>query len=123
MERRKDVGKEEKTSSHSRITASFKVGAVALAFLVIGYQSALFIRSAAVARLASHRDAPDTVFVIDEDLARRVLDGGVPARDASSDIPGAAEDLPGARGGAAGGGRGSGKFGIAKTGGCWYRPA
>ena len=70
------MGKEEKTSSHSRISASFKAGAIALAFLVIGYQSALFIRSAAVARLASHRDAPDTVFVIDESLAERLISDG-----------------------------------------------
>ena len=76
MKRRENVGKEEKTSSHSRITASFKAGAIALAFLVIGYQSALFIRSAAVARLVSHRDAADTVFVIDESLARRVISEG-----------------------------------------------
>ena len=73
MKRRENVGKEEKTSSHSRITTSFKAGAIALAFLIIGYQSALFIRSAAVARLVSHRDAPDTVFVIDESLARRLI--------------------------------------------------
>ena len=78
MKRRADVGKEEKTSSHSRITASFKAGAIALAFLVIGYQSALFIRSAAVARLVSHRDVPDTVFVIDDDhklSVSEILDG------------------------------------------------
>jgi len=67
------VEKETKASPRSRITASFKVGAIALAFLVIGYQSALFVRSAAVARLVSHRDAPDTVFVIDESLARRLI--------------------------------------------------
>ena len=73
MKGRKEAGKEEKNSTHSRIPATFKVGAVALAFLVIGYQAALFIRSAAVARLVSHRDAPDTVFVVDEGLARRVL--------------------------------------------------
>jgi DNA uptake protein ComE-like DNA-binding protein len=78
MKRRKDVGKEEKTSSQSRISATFKVGAVALAFLVIGYQAALFIRSAAVTRLVSNRDAPDTVFVVDEALARRILDEAVP---------------------------------------------
>jgi DNA uptake protein ComE-like DNA-binding protein len=72
------VGKEEKTSSQSRIPATFKVGAVALAFLVIGYQAALFIRSAAVTRLVSNRDAPDTVFVVDEALARRVLAEAVP---------------------------------------------
>ncbi|MBR4228444.1 MAG: helix-hairpin-helix domain-containing protein [Bacteroidales bacterium] len=86
MKRRADVGKEEKTSSHSRITASFKAGAIALAFLVIGYQSALFIRSAAVARLVSHRDAPDTVFVIDESLARRLIseDSAQPSSSTSS---------------------------------------
>lgn len=80
------MGKEEKTSSHSRITASFKAGAIALAFLVIGYQSALFIRSAAVARLVSHRDAPDTVFVIDESLARRLIseDSAQPSSSTSS---------------------------------------
>ena len=76
--RSKDVAREEKTSTRNRISASFKVGAVALAFLVIGYQAALFIRSAAVTRLVSHRDAPDTVFVIDEALARRVLGDGLP---------------------------------------------
>jgi DNA uptake protein ComE-like DNA-binding protein len=83
------VGKEEKTSSHSRITASFKAGAIALAFLVIGYQSALFIRSAAVARLVSHRDAPDTVFVIDESLARRLIseDSAQPSSSTSSPPP------------------------------------
>jgi DNA uptake protein ComE-like DNA-binding protein len=89
MKRRADVGKEEKTSSHSRITASFKAGAIALAFLVIGYQSALFIRSAAVARLVSHRDAPDTVFVIDESLARRLIseDSAQPSSSTSSPPP------------------------------------
>ncbi len=83
------MGKEEKTSSHSRITASFKAGAIALAFLVIGYQSALFIRSAAVARLVSHRDAPDTVFVIDESLARRLIseDSAQPSSSTSSPPP------------------------------------
>lgn len=84
------MGKEEKTSSHSKITASFKAGAIALAFLVIGYQSALFIRSAAVARLVSHRDAPDTVFVIDESLARRLIseDSAQPSSSTSSPPPG-----------------------------------
>lgn len=62
----------EKKSSH-RLSASFKVGAIALAFLIIGYQVALFVHSAAVTRLVSHRDAPDTVFVVDEALARKVL--------------------------------------------------
>ena len=69
-------GKKEKTSNH-RISASFKVGAIALAFLIIGYQAALFIHNAAVTHIVSHRDAPDTVFVLDEGLARRVLEDNV----------------------------------------------
>lgn len=85
MKRRENAEREEKTSSRNRITASFKVGAVALAFLTIGFQSALFIRRAAVLRIASHRDAPDTVYVVDDDVARRVLgDAGVDV--AHSDI-------------------------------------
>ena len=80
MKRRENAAREEKTSSRNRISASFKVGAVALAFLTIGFQSALFIRRAAVLRIASHRDAPDTVYVVDDDVARRLLgDGAVNA--------------------------------------------
>ena len=76
MKRRENAAREEKTSSRNRISASFKVGAVALAFLTIGFQSALFIRRAAVLRIASHRDAPDTVYVVEDDVARRLLGDG-----------------------------------------------
>ena len=109
MKRRKDVEREENASTHNRVSATFKVGAIALAFLVIGYQAALFIRSASVARLVSHRDAPDTVFVMDEGLARRVLDGVAQPLD-EPDNPDATPS-PGeptgreAHGGAGGGGR------------------
>ncbi len=51
----------------------FKVGAIALAFLVIGYQSALFLHRAATLRIESLRDTPDTVYVVDETLAARLL--------------------------------------------------
>ena len=44
-------------------SAAFKVGAIALAFLIIGYQAALFVGRAARLRLEAHRDRPDTVFV------------------------------------------------------------
>lgn len=44
--------------------ASFKVGAIALAFLVIGYQTALFVSRAARLRLEANRDRPDTVYVL-----------------------------------------------------------
>ncbi|MBO4263168.1 MAG: helix-hairpin-helix domain-containing protein [Bacteroidales bacterium] len=51
----------------------FKVGAISLAFLIIGYQAALFIHRTSVLRIEAMRDCPDTVFVVDEALARRVL--------------------------------------------------
>ena len=51
----------------------FKVGAIALAFLIIGYQSALFLHRAATLRIESLRDTPDTVYVVDETLAARLL--------------------------------------------------
>ena len=44
--------------------ATFKVGAIALAFLVIGYQAALFMSRAARLRLEANRDRPDTIFVV-----------------------------------------------------------
>ena len=105
MKRRENAAKEEKTSSRNRIGASFKVGAVALAFLTIGFQSALFIRRAAVLRIASHRDAPDTVYVVDDAVARRVLGDG--AVDATAP-PGSevAEPVGGGQTAYAGGGRG-----------------
>lgn len=45
------------------LSVSFKAGAVALAFLIIGYQVALFVRQASVSRIVANRDCPDTVFV------------------------------------------------------------
>jgi len=75
------MGQTHKDASERRgPSASFKVGAIALAFLVIGYQVALFVHRAAVARVVSLRDAPDTVFVMDEALARRLLsENGTPS--------------------------------------------
>lgn len=46
-----------------RPSASFVVGAVALLFLIVGYQAALFIHKASVARIIANHDKPDTVFV------------------------------------------------------------
>ena len=108
MKRRKNVEREENASTHNRVSATFKVGAIALAFLVIGYQAALFIRSASVARLVSHRDAPDTVFVVDEGLARRVLDGVAQPLDESDNpdaTPSPGEPTGQEAHGGAGGGR------------------
>ena len=51
-------------------SASFVAGSIALLFLIIGYQSALFIRKAAVTRLIANHDHPDTVYLC--------LDGSAP---------------------------------------------
>ena len=51
-----------------RPSASFVVGAVALLFLIMGYQSALFIRKASVARIVANHDHPDTVYVFDDSV-------------------------------------------------------
>lgn len=49
-----------------KVSRSFVVGVIALVFLMIGYQTALFIHNAAVVRIAANRDHPDTVFVYAE---------------------------------------------------------
>ena len=48
------------------ISRSGVVGIVALVFLIVGYQTALFVHSAAVAKIAANRDEPDTVYIYDE---------------------------------------------------------
>ncbi len=45
------------------LKSSFVVGSIALVFLIVGYQTAVFVHSAAVAKIAADRDCPDTVFV------------------------------------------------------------
>ena len=66
-----EEGKDRKKGSS--LPGSFTVGAIALVFLIIGYQAAVFIHHAATVRLAANRDRPDTVYVIDSALARRLL--------------------------------------------------
>ena len=51
----------------SGMSESFVVGVIALVFLIVGYQTALFIHNAAVVRIAANRDDPDTVYVFDND--------------------------------------------------------
>lgn len=53
----------ENSDGGKKPPASFIVGAIALVFLIVGYQSALFIRKAAVTRIISNHDNPDTVFI------------------------------------------------------------
>ena len=55
-----EEGKRQKT-----LKSSFTTGAVALVFLIIGFETALFIHKAAVTRLVADRDHPDTVYVVE----------------------------------------------------------
>lgn len=48
-----------------RVSASFVTGSIALAFLIIGYQTALFVHRAATLKILSGATAPDTVFVFE----------------------------------------------------------
>lgn len=57
-------------------TSSFVTGAIALVFLIIGYEVALFVHKAAVLRIAANQDHPDTVYVVDRALARELLGSG-----------------------------------------------
>lgn len=58
-----EEGKIKSRKKTDGLSASFVTGAVALIFLIIGYQAALFIHRAAVLRIESLRDHPDTVYV------------------------------------------------------------
>lgn len=52
-----------KEKKEIRVSGSFAMGVIALVFLIIGYQTALFVHSAAVTRIAANRDQPDTVII------------------------------------------------------------
>lgn len=54
-----------KKNEDKRPSESFILGVVALVFLLIGYQTAMFIYRSAVTKIAANRDEPDTVYVYD----------------------------------------------------------
>lgn len=72
----------------------FKTGAIALAFLIVGYQVAIFVQRAAQRRIVANRDRPDTVYVVDRALAEEVL-----GRRAEDGIGGAGAEAGGAEAG------------------------
>ena len=80
-----------------RPSATFRVGAIALVFLIIGYQLALFVYKASVTAVVAHRDRPDTVYVVDPALARRLLSDAEMAGQAGHDTLAAGPDtvIPG----------------------------
>lgn len=89
--------KKEKNESggagqRGRVSASFVTGAIALVFLVLGYQTAVFVHRAAVAKIIADRDCPDTVYVIDRSLAESILSsagaGACPAGEPDAGSPG-----------------------------------
>ena len=55
-----EEGKRQKT-----LSSSFTTGAIALVFLIIGFEVALFVHKAAVTRLVADRDHPDTVYIVE----------------------------------------------------------
>ena len=52
-----------KRNDDKRPSESFVVGVVALVFLIIGYQTAVFVHRAAVMKIVANRDEPDTVYI------------------------------------------------------------
>lgn len=53
----------EKGEKKSGLSESFIIGTIAIVFLIVGYQTALFVHQAAVMKITANRDAPDTVYV------------------------------------------------------------
>lgn len=61
------------------------MGVVALVFLVVGYQTALFVHHAAVEKIVSNRDSPDTVFVRMNGAGNHY--GGDSGKGSGEDVP------------------------------------
>ena len=62
-----------------RPSESFVLGVVALVFLIIGYQTAMFIYRASVMKIVANRDEPDTVYVyerMDADYTEGMVSAG-----------------------------------------------
>lgn len=53
-------------SKNSGLSESFIMGVIAVVFLLVGYQTALFVHRAAVTAIASNRDTPDTVYIYNQ---------------------------------------------------------
>lgn len=65
-------------------STSFIIGAIALAFLITGYQTALFVHRAATLDIAAHADRPDTVYIIERVPAGEADTGGPAAASSGS---------------------------------------
>lgn len=93
----------EKKSPEKRVSGTtFKIGAIALTFLIIGYQAAVFIHRTAILRIESLRDSPDTVYIT---VAPRTLERHPSGKPRNPGIA-AGEDIVAEAGIAAGAGMG-----------------
>ncbi|MBO5980137.1 MAG: hypothetical protein J6Q12_06900, partial [Bacteroidales bacterium] len=50
-------------NKNSKLSESFVTGVIALVFLIVSYQTALFVYRASVMKIVSNRDEPDTVYI------------------------------------------------------------
>lgn len=55
--------REKNSKSKFTVSKSCLIGIIALVFLVIGYQAALFVHRAAVMTIEAKRDSPDTIYI------------------------------------------------------------
>lgn len=70
-----------------KLSPSFVTGAIALAFLAVGYQTALFVHRAAALKILSDETVPDTVYVaVDEAAAGQTVGSEVPV-SGKTDVP------------------------------------
>ncbi len=58
-----NCGMKNSEEKKSGLSQSFITGVIAMVFLVVGYQTALFIHRASVLKIVADRDEPDTVYV------------------------------------------------------------
>ena len=47
----------------SKLSESYVIGVIALVFMIVGYQAAMFVYKASVMKIVSNRDEPDTVYI------------------------------------------------------------
>lgn len=84
----------EKKSPEKKVSGTtFKIGAIALTFLIIGYQAAVFIHRTAILRIESLRDSPDTVYIT---VAPRMQETSTSGKPRNPDIAAGADIWAGA---------------------------
>lgn len=72
----------KKTEHAPKARRASASGVIAVVFLILGYQVALFVHHAAVARIASVRDTPDTIYVYKTAAKDSVVSNAVVRKEA-----------------------------------------